>query len=144
MVTRIIVVLLASLVYSSVGLAQAQQPKKVARVGYLSLGFPPPLPTPRQRNIEAFYQGLREEGYSEGKNLIVEYRYAEGDRKRIPELATELVSSKVDLIVATSTPVIEAARRRPLQFLLSCNLSAILLVQNSSIACRDPAGISPG
>src|SRR5262249_1368561 len=66
---------------------------------------------PLHRNAEAFYQGLREVGYNEGKNLIVEYRYAGGNRKRLTELATELVSSKVDLIVATSTPAFQAARR---------------------------------
>src|SRR5262245_48266351 len=111
MVTRIIVVLLVSLVHSSLGLAQGQQPKKVARVGYLSLGFPRPPSAPRYRYDEPFYQGLREVGYTEGKNLIVEYRYSEGNFSRFPELATELVSSKVDLIVAPSTPAIEAAKQ---------------------------------
>jgi putative ABC transport system substrate-binding protein len=110
MVTRIIVVLLVSLVHSSLGLAQAQGPKKVARIGYLSLGFPRPQSAPRGRNAEAFYQGLREVGYAEGKNLTVEYRYSEGNYKRFPGLAAELVSSKVDLIVATDTPAIHAAR----------------------------------
>jgi ABC-type uncharacterized transport system substrate-binding protein len=111
MLTRIIVVLLVSLVHSSLGLAQAQQPKKVARVGYLSLGFPPPPSAPPNRYAEAFYQGLKEVGYTEGKNLIVEYRYAKWNSKRLPELTAELVSSKVDLIVATSTPAIEAAKQ---------------------------------
>jgi putative tryptophan/tyrosine transport system substrate-binding protein len=111
MVIRIIVVLLLSLAQSSLGLAQAQQPKKIARVGFLSLGFPPHPSAPLHRNAEAFYQALREVGYTKGKNLIVEYRYSEGNRKRLPELATELVSSKVDLIVATSTPAIHAARQ---------------------------------
>ena len=111
MVTRIIFVLLVSLVHNSLGFAQAQQPKKVARVGYLSLGFPRPPSAPRYRYDEPFYQGLREVGYTEGKNLIVEYRYSEGNFSRFPELATELVSSKVDLIVAPSTPAIEAAKQ---------------------------------
>jgi putative ABC transport system substrate-binding protein len=111
MVARIIVVLLVSLVHSSLGLAQAQQAKKVARVGYLSLRSPPPPSAPLHRYDEAFYQGLREVGYTEGKNVIIEYRYAEGNRKRLPELATELVSSKVDLIVAPTTPAIQAARQ---------------------------------
>jgi putative tryptophan/tyrosine transport system substrate-binding protein len=111
MVTRIIVVLLVSLVHSSLGLAQAQQAKKVARIGYLSQGFPPPPSAPLHPSVEAFYQGLREVGYTEGKNLIVEYRYAKGNSNRFPELSAELVSSKVDLIVATSTPAIRAARQ---------------------------------
>jgi putative ABC transport system substrate-binding protein len=110
MLTRIIVVLLVGLIQSSLGLAQVQQPKKVARIGYLSLGSPPPPSAPLHGNTEAFYQSLREAGYTEGKNLIIEYRYAEGNSKRFSKLTAELVSSKVDLIVAPSTPAIEAAR----------------------------------
>jgi len=111
MLTRIIVVLLVSLVHSSLGLAQAQQPKKVARIGYLALGFPPPSSASPNRNTEAFYQGLREVGYTEGKNLIIEYRYAKGNSKHFPSLAAELVGSKVDLIIAPSTPAIAAAKQ---------------------------------
>jgi putative tryptophan/tyrosine transport system substrate-binding protein len=111
MVTRIIVVLLVSLAHSSLGLAQTQQPKKVARVGYLELGSPPTPSGPRQRHIEAFHLGLREVGYTEGKNLTIEYRYSEWNSKRLPELTADLVSSKVDLLVATSTPAIHAARQ---------------------------------
>ena len=110
MVARIIVVLLLSLVHSSLGLAQAQQPNKVASVGFLSLGFPP-LSTPHQRMHEAFYQGLREVGYTDGKNLIIEFRSANGNYKRFPRLAAELVSSKVDLIVAPTTPALRAAKQ---------------------------------
>src|SRR5262245_53971764 len=78
MVIGIIVVLLVSLVHSSFGLAQTQQAKKAARVGLLLPGFPPTRPTPPSPEGEALYQGLREVGYTEGKNLIVERRYAEG------------------------------------------------------------------
>ena len=85
-------------------MAEAQQPTKVARVVYLYLGLPPPQSSPRHRNDEAFFQGLREVGYIEGKNLII-------DSKGLSEIAAEVVSSKVDLIVATSTPAIRAARR---------------------------------
>src|SRR5262245_63117725 len=107
MVTKIIVVLLVSLVHSSLG--QAQQPKKVARIGYLASGSPAASVVPN-RDTEAFYQGLRELGYIEGKNLIIEYRYAKGQAERLPELTWELVNSKVDLIVATTSPAIRAAR----------------------------------
>jgi putative ABC transport system substrate-binding protein len=79
--------------------AQAQQAKKVPRIGYLSPGSPPsnssaPLPP----TVEAFRQGLRELGYIEGKNIIIEYRYAERKFERFPELAAELVRLKVDVI----------------------------------------------
>jgi putative tryptophan/tyrosine transport system substrate-binding protein len=109
MVTRIIVVLLVSLVHNTLG--QAQQPKKVARVGFVSLGFPPPQSAPQHRYAEAFYQGLRDVGHTVGKNLIIEYRYSEGNSKLARELIAELVSSKVDLIVAPTTAAIEAAKK---------------------------------
>jgi putative ABC transport system substrate-binding protein len=104
-------ILIAAILLAVAVIAEAQHPTKVARVVYLSLGFPPPQSSPRHRNTEGFYQGLREVGYIEGKNLVIEYRYAKGDSKRLPELAAEVVSSKVDLIVATSTPAIRAARQ---------------------------------
>jgi len=105
MAARIIVVLLVSLVHGSLALSQTQQVKKVARVGYLT-GSPPSAST------EAFRQGLRELGYVEGQNIIIEYRYAEGKHDRLPDLAAELVRHKVDVIVAAGgSPAIQAARR---------------------------------
>jgi putative ABC transport system substrate-binding protein len=74
--------------------AEAQQAAKIARIGYLS----PNLATsPHLR--EAFSQGLRDLGYVEGRNLVIEYRDAEGKPERIPALAAELVALKVDVIV---------------------------------------------
>src|SRR5215471_14932765 len=74
---------------------EAQQPKKVPRIGFLAVSLIPNSP-----NREAFRQGLRGLGYVEGKNIIVEYRYAEGNLDRLPNLAAELVRLKVDVIVA--------------------------------------------
>ena len=97
-----VVVLLAVAV-----IAEAQQPKKVPRIGYLS---------PSSRSIsltrtEAFRQSLRELGYMEGKNIVIEQRYAEGNLDRLPELAAELVRLKVDIIVAAGgINVIRAAK----------------------------------
>src|SRR5437016_5571899 len=75
--------------------AEARQAAKIARIGYLtsSLGVNPHLP-------EAFRQGLRDLGYVEGRNLVIEYREAEGKADRLPPLAAELVALKVDVIVA--------------------------------------------
>ncbi len=94
---------------------EAQQAGKVYRIGYLGVGSPGILrriklnPSP---NHIAFWQGLRELGYVEGQNLVKEYRYAEGKRERLPDLAAELVRLKVDVIVTSpSRSAIRAAQR---------------------------------
>src|SRR5512141_1434740 len=81
--------------------AQAQQPTKVPRIGYLG-GTSPAAYAGR---IEAFRQGLRELGYVEGKNLVIERRYAEGKPDRLGELAAELVRLKVDIIISAGPAV---------------------------------------
>jgi putative ABC transport system substrate-binding protein len=92
-------------------IAEAQQAKKVPQVGYLWFGFAPsPAPARPNPQVESFRQGLRELGYVEGKNIIVEFRYAEGKFERLPDLAAELVRLKVDVIVTASTPAIRAAQ----------------------------------
>src|SRR5215510_9280825 len=86
--------------------AQAQQPMKMARIGYLNPGDP----VSRTYRTEAFRQGLKELGYIEGKNIIIEYRFAEAKPDRLPELARELVALKVDIIFAGGHPATEAAK----------------------------------
>jgi putative ABC transport system substrate-binding protein len=97
--------------------AEAQQAAKIARIGYLS----PNLATsPHLR--EAFRQGLRDLGYVEGRNLVIEYRDAEGKVERLPALAAELVALKVDVIVTeggnTTVPLTakQATRTLPIVF----------------------------
>jgi putative tryptophan/tyrosine transport system substrate-binding protein len=86
--------------------AEAQQPKKVPRIGYLSIGDPATEST----RAEAFRLALRELGYIEGQNVAFEYRYGEGKLDRLAELAAGLVRLKVDLIVASGgSPVIRPA-----------------------------------
>jgi putative ABC transport system substrate-binding protein len=75
--------------------AEAQQPKKVYRIGYLRLAPPPTNPV----RTDAFRQGLRQLGYAEGKDIVIEYRSADGKLDRLSELAAELVRLKVDVIV---------------------------------------------
>jgi len=83
--------------------ATAQQPAKIPRIGYLSgAGL--------ESRKEAFRQGLRELGYVEGKNILIEYRSAEGNLDRLPELAADLVRLKVDVIFVASTDSILAAK----------------------------------
>src|SRR3990172_7990951 len=91
--------------------AEAQQAKKIPRVGFLMAGSTPsPTPARPSPTVESFRQGLRELGYVEGKNIIVEYRYAGGKFERLPALAAELVRLKVDVIVTGGTPSIRAAQ----------------------------------
>jgi putative ABC transport system substrate-binding protein len=86
--------------------AEAQQAAKVARIGYLAhdLAANPHMP-------EAFRQGLRDLAYVEGRNLVIEYRDAEGKSERLPALAAELVALKVDVILAGGTPQALAAKQ---------------------------------
>ncbi len=84
----------------------AQQPTKIPRIGYLSTVSPAVNAT----RIEALRQGLRELGYVEGKNILIEWRYAEGKVDRLPSLAAQLVHLKVDLIVTAASPPTRAAK----------------------------------
>lgn len=84
--------------------AQAQQPTKVYRIGFLSSSLPP-------EGLPALRQGLRELGYDEGRNILIEHRFAELKLDRLSELANELVRLKVDLIVTVTTPAALAAKQ---------------------------------
>ena len=85
---------------------EAQQPTKIPRIGYLTAASLSATPA----RIEAFRQGLRELGYVEGKNIVIEWRYAEGKLDRLPALAAELVRLKVDVIVTAGPTATRAAK----------------------------------
>jgi putative ABC transport system substrate-binding protein len=86
--------------------ARAQQLGKIYRIGILE-----PIPaTQNAANLDALRKGLRDLGYIEGRNLIIEYRSADGRAERFPDLASELVRLKVDLIVTRGTPAAKAAK----------------------------------
>ena len=87
--------------------AEAQQPKKVHRVGWLASGSS----SASQPRYDAFRQGLRDFGYVEGQNIVIEHRYAEYQLARLPELAAELVRLKVDVIVTGGVPQLLAAKQ---------------------------------
>jgi putative tryptophan/tyrosine transport system substrate-binding protein len=106
--------------------ARAQQPKKVPRIGILiaaSTSF-------YSARVEALRQRLRELGYVEGKNIVIDYRYAEGKLERLPDLAAELVRLKVDVIVTAPTQAALAAKKA----------SATIPIVFTDVA-SDPAGI---
>jgi putative tryptophan/tyrosine transport system substrate-binding protein len=98
--------------------AETQQTGKVWRIGYLRLGLRPvPGSNPTS---DAFLKGLRDLGYVEGRHVVLEIRYAEGRNERFPALAAELVSLKVDVIVAESTPAAIAAKQASSTIPSSC------------------------
>jgi putative ABC transport system substrate-binding protein len=104
--------------------AEAQQPKKVPRIGLLGVVSA----SAAEGRIEAFRQGLRDLGYVEGKNIVIEYRTAEGKLERLPALAAELVRLKVDVIVTRGPPPTRSAKEAT---------STIPIVMGSDI---DPVG----
>ena len=97
---------LCALLFALCSSAEAQQPKNVSRIGYLSSQDS----ARESARSEAIRHSLRELGYIEGQNIVVEYRYTEGKPHRAPELAAELVRLKVDVIFANSAVVALAAK----------------------------------
>jgi len=120
--------------------AEAQQAAKIARIGYLALNR-----AAGPHRHEAFLQGLRDLGYVEGRNLVMEYRDAEGKSERLPALAAELVALKVDVIVAgggaqAAVAAKQATRTLPIVFASTADAVG----SGSSPALRDRAAISRG
>ena len=122
-------------------IAEAQQPKKVPRIGYLSATDP----ARESARAEGIRLALRELGYIEGQNIAIEYRYAEGKRDRLPELAAELVRLKVDIIVAAGGDrAIRAAKNATKTIpIVMVGLGPILSRQASLKALPVPAATSP-
>lgn len=103
--TNIVAFTLSAWLFALGASVQAQQAAKIPRIGFLFIG------SKDQPHLEKFRQGMRDLGYVEGKNILVEYRYAEGNADAVPGLAAELVALNLDVILAT-TP---AANRALLQ-----------------------------
>ena len=119
--TALGLILLAGALLAVAVTVEAQQQKKIPRIGYLTAADSPPY--------QAFLQGLRELGYVEGQNIVIEYRSADGKRGRVSDLAAELVGLKVDIIVADGTRPSQDAKKAS---------STIPIVMTSS---GDPVGI---
>ena len=92
---KIIVLTLCAMLFALCVSTEAQQPARIPRIGLLI----PASASSFSARVEAFRQRLRELGYVEGKNIVIEYRYAEGKRERVPDLAAELVRLKVEVVV---------------------------------------------
>src|SRR5215204_3099560 len=105
---RIIVRLLCTLLFASFTSAGAQQATKdVPRIGFISSAGTPTTPSPL---FDAFQSGLRDLGYTDGKNISIVHRYAEGRLDRMPALVHELVQQKVAVIFGVNNVVIRAAK----------------------------------
>ncbi|HEU4342862.1 MAG TPA: hypothetical protein VFU31_14975 [Candidatus Binatia bacterium] len=136
MIKKILVYLLVTGLLATVPSTEAQQPTKVHRIGYLGGSA-----SAVSDHIEAFRQGLRELGYVEGKNIVIERRYGEGKPDRDRVLAAELVRLKVAVIVTVRSRATRAAKQLQ-RFPLSWRRILILLAMVSSPASRDLAGTS--
>jgi len=107
MMKSILVWLLATFLLTAAPFAHAQQPARTPRIGYLDNSTAPGSAV----YVDAFRQELNKLGWIEGKSIAIEYRFAEQKPERLPELATELVRSKVDLIVTVGYPATAAAKK---------------------------------
>src|SRR5262245_15948470 len=98
--------LLASLCVTSVCFAQVQQPSKMPRLVMLVSGSP----ETHKVRIDAFLEGLRALGYVEGKNIVIDYRYAQGKSDQFAQLAMDAVRSQPDVIFVGGTTLVTAAK----------------------------------
>src|SRR5690348_5463667 len=104
---REFIALVGGAIVCPLGVRAQPQAGKVPRVGYLRLTSPshrPPL-------LDTFRQALRELGWVEGQNVVIDYRFADGRLDRLPDLAAELVQLKVDVIVSLGTQGVTAAKK---------------------------------
>ena len=106
----VLIVLLTVGVLAAPLTAEAQPAASVPRIGYLAPGYPSD-PRVGERFLQAFRQGLRELGYVEGQNIVIEFRSAEGKYDRLSALAAELIRFKVNVIVAPASPATQAAKQ---------------------------------
>jgi len=108
MKTKIVVLIVEVLCFGFLAAADAQQTGKMPRIGYIGGGTGA---SGSSSLLAGFREGLRDYGYVEGKNILVEYRFAEGDVDRVPGLVAELVQLNVDAIVSTNFSAIVAAKK---------------------------------
>ena len=100
-------ILVAVMLLAVAVMAEAQQQKKIYRIGRLTGGSV----SSSELNHDAFREGLRELGYVEGKNIVIEYRHADGKLERLPGLAAELVRLKVDVILTGGSQTTTAGKQ---------------------------------
>jgi putative ABC transport system substrate-binding protein len=115
--------------------AEAQQPKTVPRIGFVSVNAPAVM----SARTEAFRQGLRELGYVEGKNIVIEWRYAEGKLDRLPALAADLVRLNVDVVVSAGPSVTRSMKEA------TATIPIVMAFDNDPVGSRFVASLArPG
>jgi len=121
--------------------ADPQQPTSLRRIGVLLVGF-----SPESKEARAFQQGLRDAGYAEGADVVIEWRSAKGDYARVPELVADLVQRKVDVIVVDGTLAIQAVKRAtstiPIVMALAADPVGTGLVANLAHPGENVTGLS--
>jgi putative ABC transport system substrate-binding protein len=132
----ILLIGLALVVFSPFCLAHAQQAGKVPRIGFLGTTSPSAI----SARVEGFRQGLRENGYIEGQNIAIEYRWAEGKLDRLPNLAAELVSHKVDIIVTHGEAAIRALKQATGTIPIVVGVTGDLVVTGHAASLARPGG----
>src|SRR5262245_49106184 len=114
---RLVALILAFAFLAVPPLAEAQQGGKPWRIGYLDSGTAPAVltqhgPGPTAPLVDSsFIRGMKDLGYVESRDFVMEYRWAEGHPERLPELAADLVRARVDIIVTGGTPATKAAKQ---------------------------------
>ena len=127
---------LAAFVMATAFSAAAQQPVKVPRIGFLGAASASAL----ANRLEGFRLGMRELGYEEGKNIAIEYRYSEGKFDRLPSLAAELVSSKVDVVVTHGEAAIRALKQATNTIPIVVGVTGDLVVTGHAASLARPGG----
>jgi putative ABC transport system substrate-binding protein len=128
--------LLTTVLLTTAFSAEAQQPTKIPRIGFLGTSSPSAISV----RVEGFRQGLRENGYVEGQNIAIEYRWAEGKLDRLPNLAAELVSHKVDIIVTHGDAGIRALKQATKTIPIVVGVTGDLVVTGHAVSLARPGG----
>jgi putative ABC transport system substrate-binding protein len=130
------VLLLIGFVLATIHFAEAQQAKKVPRIGFVGAASASALAS----RLNAFRQGLRELDYIEGKNIAIEYRAVEGNPERLQEVAAELVSQKVDVIVTHGETAIRAFKQTTTSIPIVVGVTGDLVVSGHAASLARPGG----
>jgi putative tryptophan/tyrosine transport system substrate-binding protein len=133
------VLLLIGFVLVNIHIADAQQPTKIPRLGYLTIASL----SSNVARVEAFRHGLRELGYVEGKNVVIEWRSAEGKVERQGELTAELVRLNVDVIVTSGPSMTRAAKEATATIPIVMAQSDDPIASGLVVSLARPGGILP-